>query len=603
MRIFLGNAPWREKGKVGVRAGSRWPHFQPTGRDGIRPDYLPFPFFLAYAAAVLERENFSVMLRDAVASGDDMDSFLSSVKAFSPDLVLLETSTPTINIDLDVVRLIKGVLPRVLFAFAGPHAPMFDKSFIEQNPIIDYVLCGEYEFTLLDLVKRLKNGKSLDDVPGLIFHKNRNSAKKNQDRQIIEDLDSLPLPARHLLPIMNYNDSVCNLPRPNIQVWASRGCPYGCIFCAWPQIMYGGKKYRTRNPALVAEEVDLEVKRHGFKGVYFDDDTFNLQKKRVMELCSEWRKRDLHKRVAWAIMARADAMDEELLVELKNSGLYAVKYGVETGSQELISKMGKNLDLEKVEWVVRRTKELGIRVHLTFSFGHIGETKETINKTISTAILWEPDAVQFSIITPFPGSKYYDILERDGRLNVSSWEDFNGSSKAVFSTDSLSVQELENAREEAYERWKIETEHKNSMTLQRKLSAWVRANDALLQECSEVLIIRSSFLAHTKNVASTLSELGLSLPTSVLAQENIISDIEKWNIFRNIYLYAGGEFDIDTIDSEVLRSIESKGRPLVMVLYNNLDGIGYENVRALAANLKARRVISVNTQGAISELL
>jgi len=596
MKVFLGNAPWREGSSVGVRAGSRWPHFQPIGRDGIRPDYLPFPFFLAYAAAVLEQNNISVMLRDATANGENVDSFIECAKRFSPDIVLLETSTPTINIDTRIAEAMRRVIPSAVFAFSGPHAPMFETSFLYENKVIDLILYGEYELTLLELVQKLKNKEELDDVDGLIFRK-AGVVQKNPPRPLIENLDSLPFPARHLLPMMHYNDSVCNLPRPNLQMWASRGCPYQCNFCAWPQIMYGGSKYRTRNPAIVAEEMDIAVKKYGFKGVYFDDDTFNLQKDRVLNLCEEICKRDLNKRVSWAVMARADAMDDELLLAFKKSGLYAVKYGVETGSQKLIDEMGKKLSLEEVERVVRKTKELGIRVHLTFSFGHPGETRETVNKTIETAILLEPDAVQFSIITPFPGSRYHETLKREGKLEVSSWENFNGSHKAVFHTDNLSAKDLQDAKDRAYSRWEIESEQKNNRMLREKLSIWVKENSFK----GNLFVIRSSFLTHTKSVLKTFAKLLPNIQIDMLVQDGVANDIKKWDILSNIYIYKGEEFKVEGLDDEVIKQV-SESDPLVLILYNNPDGTGYENVHKLARRLCSSKIIAVNPRGDVLTL-
>jgi len=592
MKIFLGNAPWHSGDKIGVRAGSRWPHFQPRGRDGIRPDYLPFPFFIAYAAAVLEREGFAVMARDAVASGDNIKTFVRSAKEFEPQIILLETSTPTIQIDLEVVRLMKAEMPSAMFAFAGPHAPMFDTSFLEENTCVDFVLYGEYELTLLELVKKRNAGQELDGVRGLIFRKN-SDVYKNSPRPLLKDLDTLPYPARHLLPIMHYNDSVCNLPRPNLQMWASRGCPYQCNFCAWPQIMYSGSEYRTRDPREVVREVDDAVKKYGFKGVYFDDDTFNLQKNRVLRLCDEIVKKDLHKRVAWAVMARADAMDEELLTTFKNSGLYAVKYGVETGSQALLDGMGKKLDLDVVEWVVRRTKELGIRVHLTFSFGHQGETHESIKKTVETALLWEPDAVQFSIITPFPGSRYYDVLNREGRLLAKNWEDFNGSHKAVFYTENLSAKDLEDARDNAYKRWEIEMEQKNNRALKENLRSWLKNSEG---QYEKILIIRSSFLAHTKNVVDTIKASLPNISLDMLVQKRVVKDIEKWKSLENIYSYDGDDFDAEKLDSLIVSQVS--GSVLVMILCNNPDGTGYENVYN-TARLFGGEIVAINPAGRI----
>jgi len=193
------------------------------------------------------------------------------------------------------------------------------------------------------------------------------------------------------------------------------------------------------------------VREQGFKSVYFDDDTFNIGKERILKICSEIATRRL--KVPWAIMARADTMDEETLKSLEKAGLEALKFGVENATQEIIDRSGKALDLERVKEMVHLTKRMGIWVHLTFMFGLHGETKETMDKTIDLALSLSPDSLQFSIVTPWPGSKFFKQVERDGHLLSRNFAEYDGYNVAVIKTDTLEKEDLEAALRKANQLW------------------------------------------------------------------------------------------------------------------------------------------------------
>lgn len=445
MRVFLGNSPWRKEGFYGVRAGSRWPHFERCDAG-----YMPFPFFLAYAAAVLLEEGHEVELVDGIAEGISEEEFLNRAKNFGPELVVLEVSTISIDVDLACARDMKKAFPEAKVVFCGLHTEMFDNDFLEAQADVDLVMKGEYEYTLRDLASALEKGKQLDNVTGIFFRQN-GAITFTGDRPLIENIDELPWPARQFLPMENYCDTPGEIPRPSVQMWASRGCPYHCVYCAWPQIMYGSNKYRPRDPVKVIDEMEHLVREDGFKSVYFDDDTFNIGKPRIMKMCSEITRRRL--KVPWAIMARADTMDEEMLRALDKAGLEALKYGVENATQEIVDRCGKALNLTKVKEMVRLTKKMGIWVHLTFMFGLAGETKETMDKTIDLALELSPDSLQFSIVTPWPGSRFFKEVEAKGHLLSRNFAEYDGYNIAVIKTDTLNKEDLEAALRKAERLW------------------------------------------------------------------------------------------------------------------------------------------------------
>ena len=443
--VVLANLPWKTGERCGVRAGSRWPHIKNKGEE----EYLPFPFFLAYAASVLLEHGISVRLIDAIAEDINIPDFLKLVDELSPRLLIAEVSTPSLENDLSILKGINKKHTKI--AVCGLDFNIRDPRFLAENKHIDFVMVGEYEYTALDLFRHLQEPKRLKEVLGIIYREN-GTIKLNPARPLIEELDRLPWPLREQLLMEQYIDAPGKLVTPSVQMLASRGCPFGCIFCAWPQLMYNSNRYRTRRPDAIVDEMEYLVKERRFRSVYFDDDTFNINKRHVLGICQKIKERKLD--IPWAAMARADTMDEEILVKMREAGLYAVKYGVECAEQKVLDMAGKGMDLKKTERMIYFTKSLGIKIHLTFTFGLPGETTDTVRKTIDYAMKLDPDTVQFSIMTPYPGTEYYNQLDAKGYIVSKNWSDYDGASKSVIRTEHLSTGDLEGARDEALRRWK-----------------------------------------------------------------------------------------------------------------------------------------------------
>jgi len=443
MKIFLGNAPWSKPGYTGVRAGSRWPHF-----EARTSPYMPFPFFLAYAAALLKKNGFEVLLVDAIAERMDEDGYFRRMAAFAPSMVVHEVSTASIVTDLRHGARVKEILPSAKLVFCGAHDAMCQPEFLAQNRFVDFVAEGEYEFTLLELAMKFDAPK--EDVPGLIYRAPDGVARKNGRRPLAK-LDDLPWPAREFLPMKNYWDNPGGIPAPSLQLHASRGCPFTCNFCSWPQVVYGGNKYRARDTKDVVDEIEWCRKEYGIRSFYFDDDTFNVGKKRILELCEELIRRDMG--LPWAAMARADTADAEMLGRMKDAGLVSIKYGVESGDQKILDDCGKRLNLAVARETIMETIRLGIKCHLTFTFGLPGETKETVEKTMALAEELNPDSVQFSIATPYPGSRLYRQLKGNGHLLSDNFDEYDGGNRAVIRTDELGPEDLERALRMATATW------------------------------------------------------------------------------------------------------------------------------------------------------
>ena len=462
MKIVLANLPWKKNNQWGVRAGSRWPHIKHESER----DYLPFPFFLAYAAALLKQQGFDVELIDAIAVKMTYDKFYRHVRSLKPDLLVAETATVCLAHDLDVLKILADDMS---IALCGPDIHIAEKQFLSDTAGVDYVMFGEYEATLLELAQTLRDHGAIAQVDGLLYRDN-GIVYKNHPRLLIKDLDTLPWPLREALPMKRYNEAPCGIPTPCATMWASRGCPFRCSFCLWPQVMYNGSNYRPRSVTAVVDEMAYLVKDKGFRSIYFDDDTWNIGRERIIGFCEELQRRDL--RVPWAIMARPALMDDELLRIMKAAGLFAVKYGVESASQELLDNVSKGIDLQKVQDVIKFTHYVGIRTHLTFTFGLPGETRQTVEDTINLAITMQTTSVQFSLATPFPGTRFYDEMDKQGFILTKDWEQYDNS-RSVIRTAALTAEDLHQAKGEAYRRWI------DSRTSERVSSFWHRSSEGI----------------------------------------------------------------------------------------------------------------------------
>ena len=446
LKVLLANLPWQKQNRWGIRAGSRWPHI----KDSTEGNYLPFPFFLAYATSLLRKHDIEANLIDAIAEQTPEDKFIEDLHTKDFDIIVAEISVPSFYHDMELLRRISSLgVPIVL---CGPHPEIYKQKFLRENHFVDFILFGEYEFTLLELIKAISKGKKdLFFIKGLIWRNDKNDIIKNPQREPF-DINLLPWPYRDGLSTDKYWDLPGDIPHPSAQMVASRGCPFFCNFCLWPQVLFNGNSHRARAIKDCIDEMEFLIRKKEFKSIYFDDDTFNIGKKRMLEFSDEIIKRDLDK-VPWAIMAKADLMDEEILNGMKRAGLYAVKYGVEGGSQKLLDRCGKRLDLKKTERIIKHTNSLGIKTHLTFCFGLPGETKDTIKKTVDYALRLAPSSVQFSILTPFPGTALFEDLDREGKIFTKDWSFYDGHHNCVFQPDNLSPADLKEAKYYAYYMW------------------------------------------------------------------------------------------------------------------------------------------------------
>ena len=458
MKVLLANPPCKESlnryyEKYFIRAGSRWPH-SGIKRKSQLPHYLPFPFFLAYAAALLRNDGFEVEVIDAVALDISLQLFKDMVMEIKPDVILFETTTPTIDYDIALIREIKAKIDTQI-VLTGTHASTFGVLLMREVKEIDYILFGEYEFTFLDLSSRISQNKSLDDVKGVIY-RNKDEIISTERAPLIDPLDTLPFPARDIFPSNKnpnakiYWDGFCQ-NWPVIKMHASRGCPYSCSFCVWNQVIYGNGKYRTFSPARVVDEMEYVIKEYAAKEIYFDDDDFTINRKQVHAICQQIKERNIN--VKWSCMGDAINLDEETIRLMASCGCVGIKFGVESGSKQVLRQLGKPVDLEKVVRIDDLCYKYGIKSHATFTIGLLGETRHSLEETHKFVKKLNSSSIQVSICTPFPGTRFYEEVKSKGFFKDSSWDQFDGKAKETINYPGLSAKEMEEFRRIIFRSW------------------------------------------------------------------------------------------------------------------------------------------------------
>jgi len=457
MKILISNPPWEMQNLTGIRAGSRWSNIIPKKKKAFKEKYIPFPFDMAYAAAVLEKHGFKVSVIDALAEEVTTQKFLKKVANINPDLLVLSCSTPSIYHDYKIAKSVKSNVDTKI-AFFGSHVSARPKEVLGHS-YVDFGLIGEYDFTLLELVEALQDGQPLKNIKGLSYREN-GKVKVNKRRPLLP-VDELPLPAWYLFDIESYNHPICQY-FPNFQLITSRGCPFSCIFCVESCITYG-PYWRPRSIDLVLEEIEAVIDRYSPKQLWFDDSVFTVDKKRIIKLCKAMNERGID--IPWGCMTGVTIVDEKLLKVMKDAGCIRICYGIESGSEEILKKVGKPYTLKTIEDALRLTKTIGMSIHVTSMFGLPGETKETANKTIDFIIKLGKagliDSIQSSIATPYPGTKFFDIVKNNGWLISEDWGNYDGNFTSVVSYSDLSNHEIEQLKNLMFDKWAFEILNRN----------------------------------------------------------------------------------------------------------------------------------------------
>ncbi len=413
-------------------AGSRWPATREI-------ESYWYPVWLAYPTGMLE----GARLLDAPPHHITAEETIRTCKDY--ELLVLFTSTPGFAGDVRIAEAIKDSNPHIKIAFVGPHVSVLPEKSLMEAKVIDVACRKEFDYSIVEYAQ----GKPIEDILGISYRKN-GGVMHNPDRPTIQDLDSLPHVTdvyRRDLDVRRYN--VPFLLHPFVSLYTTRGCPAQCTFCLWPQTL-SGHPWRKRSTDDVAREMAKAKEYWPYvKEFFFDDDTFNLQKARTVELCAKLKPLGL----TWSCTSRVTT-DFETLKAMKEAGCRLLIVGYESGDQQILKNIKKGATIERARQFTKDCHKLGLVVHGDFIIGLPGESRETIKNTIKFAKELDVETIQVSVAHAYPGTELHEFAIKNGLMtNDTKMVDDGGHQMVQIEYPGLPAAELLEAVHHFYDEY------------------------------------------------------------------------------------------------------------------------------------------------------
>jgi anaerobic magnesium-protoporphyrin IX monomethyl ester cyclase len=381
------------------------PPHSPWGISGRLP-----PLGLLFVAGALEKADFEVQLLDNYHIRKPLEEVKQEVRRLEPEIVGITCGSVTYRPCIETAKAVKEVLPSCKVVVGGWQPSYMPESLLEHKEI-DYLVRGEGEQAMVELATKISEGEDMSaiaKIPGVAFRHNGETVMTAPE--LIEDVDSIPFPARHLLQMSIYDRAAPYFDsKPMDHMNVVRGCPHNCAYCETKKLW--GSRVRAFSPARVVAEIEDLGQNYGTRGVYFVGDNFTINKKRTSELCNLMRKERLD--VEWVCDSRVDQVSRELLREMKAAGCRTIWFGVESGSPRILEKLNKKITMEQTVRTFKLCKEEGIQIASSFMLGLPGETIEDMKATFKFARKLDPDWCQFNVFVAVPGSALYrEVIEK-----------------------------------------------------------------------------------------------------------------------------------------------------------------------------------------------
>ena len=417
--------------------GARW---QAVGRGGT----LYYPIWLSYAAALVDKYH-TVNFIDAPAEGLELEDLVTRVDELGPQLIVYDTSYPSLSNDLKVVKQLKEKND-FYSVLVGP-TTVTHADEIMGNDFVDVITQFEYDYTVLDIANTLESQGDLATVDGIIYNDGASIHKtKTRVLSTTKELDEIPFVSRFYSEHLNIeNYFLGSSLYPEVQIFSGRGCPNYCTFCSWPRNL-SGRIFRSRSVKNIIDEFQwIESNLPNVTEIVIEDDTFTIDKNRVDAFCDEYISRDLS--IVWSCQVRSD-LGYELMKKMKGCNCRMLIVGYESGSDVMLKKMKKGINTDMITRFSNNARKANILVHGDFIIGLPGETKETIEETKEIIKKVRPDILQVAVATPFPGTEFYDTCLAKDYLSTTNMDDYldeNGNQQSVISYPNLTSQQIDDA--------------------------------------------------------------------------------------------------------------------------------------------------------------
>jgi radical SAM superfamily enzyme YgiQ (UPF0313 family) len=389
------------------------------------------PLGVTYVAAAFEAAGAEVRIFDYIVSRYTPEKLRAQLDAFRPDVVGATSVTLNFPQAARIVCEAKRHRPSLVTLMGGPHVSFTAERSLSAYPGIDMVVMGEGEETIAEMMAAGMDPKKMEGIKGVAWRTD-GGIRVNEPRPFLDDIDRLPLPARHLLPLSRYQALGFS-----ISIITSRGCPYLCIFCQGRRMV--GNKVRKRNPQLVVDEIE-QILSYGINRINVADDLFVSSPRRVRAVCEEIIRRKL--RFSWSAFARVNTVDRDTLLLMKETGCDSISFGVETGNPEMIERIRKRITLDQARHAVALCNEVGIIPHTSFIVGLPGETPETLRETEEFASKLG-SLYGYHLLAPFPGTTVREEVERyDLEIMTDDWTKYDANS-AIVRTSALAPEDMD----------------------------------------------------------------------------------------------------------------------------------------------------------------
>ena len=417
----------------------------------VNPPYPPsvhshppfIPLGLAYLGAVAEQAGHEVTIIDCQAEKLTYEAFRARIARTPSEVIGVTATTLLYKSAMKLITIAKQTQPQAVTVLGGSHGTFWDENALNEYPSLDIVVRREGEQTFIELLERLQTQSGLSSLLGITY-RNKDKITRNADRSFIEDLDSLPFPAHHLLPLENLKHNGKIL----FPLISSRGCVYWCDFCSTVRMF--GRAYRMRSAKNVVDEMQFVHDKYGVDQVTFYDDAFTVDRDRVVKICDELHARKLH--MIWDCGTRVDMVDRELMKTMRDAGCIAVWLGVESGSEAILGAMNKSIKLNQTRRAYKTAHDVGLMTIANVVLGFPGETEQTARETIRFVKELDPDDVGFYVATPYPGTPMYEQVVKNGWLRVTDFDKYD-TATPTFETPQLSMERISEIRYKAYQQF------------------------------------------------------------------------------------------------------------------------------------------------------
>ncbi len=399
---------------------------------------------LAYLGAVAEQAGHQVTVIDCQGEKLSYDSFRERIAGVPSDVIGVTSTTLLYNSAKTIMEVAREVHPKAFTMIGGSHVSFWDQNALNETKAFDVIVRREGEQTFLELLQRIEAQKGFEGILGTTVRTKDGGILRNEDRPFLHDLDSLPSPAYHLLPL----DSYRRMGKTIFPIVTSRGCVQWCDFCSTVRMF--GRGYRVRNPKKVVDDMEALHSKYGESQFTFYDDAFTINRNHTLEMCADIKARKLD--VEWDCETRVDAVDKELLEKMYDAGCITIWFGVESGSEKILGKMHKKINREQVKEAFKMAQKAGMMTIASAVIGFPGETEETAWETINFINSLNPDDIGCYIATPYPGTPMYEEVVKNGWLRVTDFNKYD-TATPTFETPDLSMERLREIKYKAHQKF------------------------------------------------------------------------------------------------------------------------------------------------------